>query len=132
MQVLRFALVGLGSNLLLFGAYLLLTAVGVRYLAAVVVSYALGILMSFVSNKSWTFRYRGAGRKAFARYLAVYLCGLGLNLLVLYVLVERFALPHPLCQGVLVLVFAATFFLLQKFWIFPAQQPADAPRAARA
>ena len=123
-QLVRFGLVGLFTNMLLYILYLALTSLGVGYLLSVVVSYAGGILISFVSNKSWTFKYSGSGRTAFARYFSAYLAGLGLNLLILYILVDRFGLPHQLCQGFLILLFAASFFLLQKWWIFPAEKSA--------
>jgi putative flippase GtrA len=121
-QLIRFGIVGLASNASLYLLYLLLTASGVQYLLAVIVSYGIGIVISFASNRSWTFGFRAPGHAAFVKFVSAYLGGLVLNLLLLYLLVDRLGLSHQVCQGVLILLFAGTFFLLQKFWIFNAKK----------
>jgi putative flippase GtrA len=118
-QFVRFGLVGLGSNIILYLVYLLCTYLGMSYLLAVVISYFVGIVASFFSNKGWTFTYRGNAKAAFTRYVLVYLIGLALNLFLLYTLVERFLLRHEIVQGILIAVFAILFFIVQRTWIFP-------------
>jgi putative flippase GtrA len=66
-QFLRYALVGLGSNLLLYLAYLMLTALGVEHKTAMSFVYALGVTQTFFFNRAWSFQHKGAPRRAFVR-----------------------------------------------------------------
>lgn len=117
-EFLRFATVGLFSNALLFGLYLLLTDGGVGPRLAATLIYALGVFQTFVFNRSWSFRSDDAVGPAFGRYFAAYGFGYAINLLALFVLVDGAGLPHRWVQGFLILFLAAMLFLLQKFWVF--------------
>lgn len=117
-QSLRFAVVGLASNAVLYLAYLALTTTGLGPKLAMTLVYAIGVTQTFLFNKRWTFNHGGRHDTAFARYVSVYAGGYLANLLVLAWLVDDLGLPHQIVQGVMILVLAGCFFLLQKFWVF--------------
>lgn len=117
-QLTRYALVGLGSNLLLYLIYLALTAWGMGPKQAMSLLYVLGVVQTFVFNRKWSFRHQGGFHGAFARYLAAYAFGYALNLAVLWLAVDRLGLQHQVVQGVMILALAVLLFLLQKFWVF--------------
>jgi len=117
-QFLRYAVVGLASNLVLYFAYLGLTALGMGSKTAMSVLYVLGVAQTFLFNRKWSFGHDGALHGAFARYVAIYGFGYLFNLVVLWVAVDHMGLPHQVVQGVMILVLAAMLFLLQKFWVF--------------
>ncbi|MDP1653406.1 MAG: GtrA family protein [Rhodocyclaceae bacterium] len=117
-QFVRYALVGLASNLLLYLAYLVLTAGGLDPKSSMSLLYALGVAQTFLFNKRWSFRHGGMLGPAFARYCIAYGSGYAVNLLVLILLVDRMGYPHEIVQGVMVLSLAVMLFLLQKFWVF--------------
>ena len=117
-QSLRFIIVGLASNLILYLIYLVLTYVGIGHKTAMTLLYLIGTLQTFLFNKHWTFEYRGSSQVVFIRYLATYGFGYLLNLLVLMLLVDRLRLPHELVQGIMIFVLAGLLFLLQKIWVF--------------
>lgn len=125
-QFTRYALVGLGSNLLLYLAYLGLTAWGMQPKAAMSLLYALGVAQTFAFNRNWSFRHQGGLHGAFTRYLAAYAFGYLLNLTVLWLAVDQLGLPHQFVQGVMILTLAVLLFLLQKFWVFAAPTAATA------
>ena len=118
-QFLRYGVVGLGSNLLLYLAYLGLTHLGMGHKSAMTVLYAVGVAQTFLFNRTWSFRHQGRLHGAFARYVASYALGYLLNLTVLWLAVDRFGLPHQIVQGVMILTLAVMLFLLQKYWVFP-------------
>lgn len=118
-QFVRYAVVGLGSNGVLYLAYLALTTLGMGPKAAMSLLYALGVAQTFLFNRSWSFRHEGGFHGAFARYVASYAFGYLLNLAVLWVVVDRLGFPHQIVQGIMILTLAAMLFLLQKFWVFP-------------
>lgn len=118
-QFVRYSLVGLGSNLVLYLAYLLLTYLGMGPKSAMTLLYVLGVAQTFLFNRKWSFGHEGGLHSAFARYVASYALGYVLNLAVLWIAVDRMGLPHQIVQGVMILTLAVMLFVLQKFWVFP-------------
>lgn len=124
LQFVRYALVGLASNLLLYLAYLALTTAGIEPKLSMSLLYLVGVAQTFVFNKRWSFRHSGMHGIAFIRYCSAYGLGYVINLLVLVVLVDRMGYPHEIVQGGMVLLLAVMLFLLQKFWVFrPISSP---------
>lgn len=117
-QLIRYAVVGLMSNLLCYLAYLGLARLGMDPKLSMSVLYCVGVMQTFVFNRKWTFEHSGAQRTVFSRYCAAYGIGYLLNLSVLYVMVDLQGYPHQLIQGVMILVLAGMLFLAQKFWVF--------------
>lgn len=117
-QFLRYAVVGLGSNLLLYLAYLVLTTWGIGHKTSMTLLYALGVAQTFMFNRTWSFQHVGGLHSAFARYVAIYAFGYVLNLSLLWLFVDEIGLPHQIVQGILLLVLALLLFLLQKYWVF--------------
>jgi len=124
LQSLRFVLVGLASNLLLFLLYLLLITLGSGPKIAMTLLFVLGTMQTFIFNKSWTFAHRGFLQASFLKYVAIYSFAYLLNLTALLVLVDGFGYPHQCVQGGMILALALMLFLLQKFWVF--RMPATA------
>lgn len=58
-QFLRFCTVGLGNTAVDFAAFFLITLGGVPYLMAQALSYAAGVVNSYILNRTWTFRVAG-------------------------------------------------------------------------
>ncbi|MFZ1538487.1 MAG: GtrA family protein [Chromatiaceae bacterium] len=117
-QGLRFLLVGLASNLVLYLLYLLLTRVGLGPKTAMTWLFALGTLQTFLLNQRWTFHHRGLVPTTFIKYLVSYGCGYLMNLLALLLFVDVMGLPHQLVQGALIFGVAVLLFLAQKLWVF--------------
>jgi putative flippase GtrA len=117
-QFLRYAVVGLASNAILYAAYLALTGMGMEVKLAMTLLYALGVAQTFFFNKNWSFRHSGTHGPAFVRYCISYGLGYVVNLAALFVLVDRLGYPHQIVQGAMVLSIAVMLFLLQKFWVF--------------
>jgi putative flippase GtrA len=114
----RFAIVGIVSNAMLFVLYLVLTQLAMGHKLAASLAYAVGVSQTFLFNRSWSFRDGGALGPAFIRYLATYAFGYLLNMLVLVVLVDRMDYPHQWVQGAMILVLAVMLFVAQRFWVF--------------
>ena len=124
-QFLRYAVIGLGSNVILYLAYLLLTSFGLGHKTAMTLVYGVGTLQTFLLNRRWTFDDRRETHSTFFRYIITYTLGYLFNLGVLYILVDEVGLPHQMVQGVLIFVVAVFLFLLQKYWVFSGAQKED-------
>lgn len=124
-QFWRYAVVGLGSNALLFCLYVVLTSAGLAPIPAMSLMYALGVLQTFVFNRRWSFASRAAAPRAFASYVAAYAFGYAFNLAMLGLLHHYAGWPHQWVQGIAILLTAILLFLLQRHWVFRAE-PASA------
>ena len=117
-QFMRYVLVGLISNAILYGIYILLTSLGMGPKLAMSLLYGLGMIQTFVFNKQWSFRFNGAAAPALMRYATAYALGYGFNLAALILLVDQIGLPHQWVQGVMLFVIAIMVFLAQRYWVF--------------
>ncbi len=122
-QALRFLMVGLASNTLLYVLYLMLTFAGVGYKFAMTLLFAAGAVQTFMFNKQWTFSHRGFFQVTFYKYVAVYSLAYLLNLMVLLILVDKLRYPHQAVQAMTIIILALMLFLLQKYWVFRAPTP---------
>lgn len=125
-QLLRYAVVGLTSNALLYLSYLALTRVGIEPKLAMTLVFAAGVTYTFFLNKRWTFAHGGSVSRTYARYWVAYGAAYGLNLGLLALFVDRVGYAHEVVQGALILGNAALLFLLQKFWVFREAAPSAA------
>lgn len=114
-------LVGAISNLVLYIAYLGLTALGMEPKIAMSFLFVVGVGQSFFFNKRWTFGYSGAARKVLPRYALAYGGSYVLNLVLLAILVDRLEWPHQFVQAGAMGLNALLLFLLQRHWVFPQE-----------
>ena len=124
LQGIRFGIVGLTSNVVLYLFYLLLTAFGMGHKTAMSLLFAVGILQTFVFNKRWTFGHQGLLRSTFSKYVSIYSLAYILNFCALMVFVDYMGFPHQIVQGVMILCLALILFLLQRYWVFRTPEPA--------
>jgi putative flippase GtrA len=114
----RYAVVGVCSNAVLYGIYLLETRSGLGHELAATIVYGLGVLQTFIFNRRWTFKDEGLIGPSFRRYVSVYLLGYVLNLAGLIALVDWGGYPHQLAEGIMIIVVALLLFALQSRWVF--------------
>ena len=127
-QFIRYVIVGLASNAVMYIAYIVLTLVGMGPKLAMSLLYGIGVLQTFVFNKNWSFRFEGAATPVLVRYATVYAVGYVIQFLALMLLVDQIGLPHQWVMGALILFIALLLFLAQKFWVF---RQASAPMLGR-
>ena len=133
-QGIRFIIVGIVSNLLLYLLFLMLTALGLGHKSAMTLLYLVGVAQTFVLNKHWTFEFHAPIRSSLGRYLTVYASGYLVNLSLLAIFVDNLGLPHALVQGVTIPLLALGLFWAQRYWVFtgggfPRRGSLTTPRA---
>jgi len=117
-QFMRFAMVGILSNSILYFLYLGLVGQGVDHKWAMTIGYLLGVTQTFLFNKKWSFADRGSPAKGFFRYVVVYGVIYCVSLFILVVGVDVLGYPHEIVQGGNTLFCAFLSFGLQKYWVF--------------
>jgi putative flippase GtrA len=119
-QLFKFGVVG-GSgyviNLIAFS--LLVKGAGVQHIAAAVLAFCVAVSNNFLLNRIWTFRgtVGHAGFQA-ARFLAVSVGALGINLVLLYLLADVAGLGELPAQAIAVAMAMPFNFLGNKLWTF--------------
>ncbi|MCC9596333.1 MULTISPECIES: GtrA family protein [unclassified Rubrivivax] len=128
-QVLRFLIVGVLNTAVGLGTiYLLKWAGGFGDVAANACGYAVGLCVSFVLNRRWTFADRGRRAPAVMRFLLVFAIAYGFNLLTLLHLRDAWHIDAYLAHALATVPYTVTFFLGSKFFVFRSVAPAI-PRA---
>lgn len=120
-QFARYAAIGIASNALSYVLYLALTQLGWGPKLTMSLLYGLAVLQTFAFNKRWTFQHRGLHSVVFARYCMAYGFGYATNLAMLALFVDRLGYPHQAVQAVMIILLAVMLFLLQKHWVFQAE-----------
>ncbi len=120
LQLLKFGLVGASGYLINLGVFALLSSyLGVYHLLAAVGAFCVAVTNNFLWNRYWTFG-PGEGPAHFqaARFFAVSLASLGLNLVVLQALVASGVVGELGAQAIAVAVAMPFNFLGNKLWTF--------------
>lgn len=116
----RYVLFGLASNFLIYCVYLSITAFGMEHKLAMTILYLIGTFISYLGNKTWTFRYKGKISTSFIKFISLYLFGYLINLLLLFYFVDLLNYPHQLVQIIAVIFLAVLLFFLSRFFVFPS------------
>lgn len=126
---LRFAVVGVGSNLSLYLLYLLVTWLGIGHKTAMTGLYLVGMVQTFMLNRVWTFDYKGKIGGAMRRFIVAYALGYMVNFGMLRLFVDAMSLPHQAVQALAIFVVAVMMFMLQRRWVFSTAGKYDRERA---
>ena len=115
-ELVKFNLVGGFNTALTYGFYASLVYLGVDYTYALASEYILGTLVGF-----WRFTF-GHHEKTtstlFGKMVITVLITFGINLAVLWVLVEHFGLDQYLSQFLALCLVVISQFVGQKFFVF--------------
>ena len=117
-QFMRFALVGILSNGVLYLVYLGIVNQGLDPKLAMTITYLIGVTQTYVFNKKWSFEDRGSNSKGFFRYIIVYVVMYGISFFILMTGVDVLGFPHEIVQGGNILFCAILSFGFQKYWVF--------------
>jgi putative flippase GtrA len=117
-QFFTYALVGVLTNLFVYGLYLLLTYWWGAPKLTMTTLYLLGASIGFHANRRFTFRHDGGIGVTGVRYLLAQVAGYLLNLLLLLVFVDWFEFPHQIVQAIAIIVVAIFLFVVLRIFVF--------------
>ena len=120
-QAARFGAVGLVNTAIGLGAIWGAMAFGVAAIPANIFGYVVGLIISFVLNRGWTFR-RGSApmqvRIAAPRFAGSFVVAWLLNIGVVWIGLQTTVISPYLLQLAGVLTYSVTFFFLCRIWVF--------------
>jgi dolichol-phosphate mannosyltransferase len=121
-QLFKFGVVGASGYVVNIIAFALLTQAGdMHHIPAAICAFLVAVTNNFLWNRQWTFRAEAPGRHPAhqgARFLAVSVIGLGVNLVVLEALVTGVELSELPAQAIAVAVAMPVNFIGNKLWTF--------------
>lgn len=118
LPILRYAVVGVACNAFGYAAYLALTWLGVPFKLAMSFLYAIGICVSFLGNRNWTFEHCGNVAGAVWRFGLAHAAGYFFNLGLLTVLVDKLGYPHEWVQATAIFVVGGFLFVVFRLFVF--------------
>jgi putative flippase GtrA len=119
-QLLKFGIVGGSGYLINLGVFALLADnLGIHYLVAAIVAFAVAVSNNFLWNRYWTFG-PGEGSAGFqaVRFFAISLASLIINLAALKVLIAGAGMGEIPAQAIAVALAMPFNFLGNKLWTF--------------
>jgi len=118
-QLCKFGLVGGSGYLINLAVFALLVGLGLHHVVAAVGAFCVAVTNNFLWNRYWTFG-PGDGPAHFqaARFFAVSLASLGLNIAVLELLISNHLTGELTAQAIAVAVAMPFNFLGNKLWTF--------------
>jgi putative flippase GtrA len=123
--VLRFGMIGGLNNLLSYGIFVVLTLTGMPSISAATITYVTGMAVSYLANRSFTFRHSGSARHSVLRFIVVNIAGYAVNITILAVFVELIGWNALVVQLGAIVVVATGIYLGMRFWVFRATGAPD-------
>lgn len=120
-EFIRYAAVGVGTNVCGFLIYVLFTTLGVSPVLTISIFYPIYLGLAFYLNKKWSFSHKGHISRTAVKYLIAYFCCYILNVAVLKFFNEYLGYSHLIVQAITIIVMALLLFLVQKYWVFKLQ-----------
>jgi len=121
----RFLVVGvLNTGLGLAVIFAAKALLGRGDVAANMLGYGVGLAVSFVLNRSWSFAHRGAVLPALVRFLGAFLLAYAINLTTVLMLIRVAEVNSYLAQAIGVVPYTLVFFAASRFLVFVPRRTA--------
>ena len=119
MSFLRFSAVGVINTALgLAIIFALMRFGGVQYIVANAVGYAVGTVVSFVLNRSWTFYHKGPVLGSAVRWVLVIAIAYGANVCAVILSHEYFGIDRYISQGLGMVAYTGLSYIGGRFFAF--------------
>ena len=117
-EFMRFCLVGVVNTGVDFTVFAVLSNLGVLLLVAQCVSYACGVLNSFLLNRTWTFKGHGQSHGQLIRFVALNLGTLTITYGLLVYFHNSLAWPLLVCKLLATGASLGINYVGSRLWIF--------------
>ncbi len=117
-QFIKFITVGVLNTLIGLAVFYFFSFLGFHYSLALGLSYGVGIINSYIWNKKWTFQGKGNVFVEMLRFVLIYLCSYLINLLLMYIFVEKIDIVPEISIVITLLLTTAISFIGHKLWSF--------------
>ena len=121
-QFLKFGLVGVSNTIISYFTYLILVLLGMHYMPANGIAFAVSVLNSFYWNNKYVFAEEKEKRKWYLvlakTFIAYGFTGLFLNSVLLYLEVDLWQINELLAPLINLIITIPLNFIINKFWAY--------------
>lgn len=118
-KFIKFGLVGVLNTLINWIIFAVLNFVGVYYIVANVIAYAIATANSYIWNSKWVFKYNGKDKKETTiKFVILNLIGLALNTAILYFLVDILLFNKLIGLVITTVIVMLINYIVNKIWVF--------------
>lgn len=121
-NLVLYVLIGGFSSFLDFCMFVLLTRAGINFIQANVCSVIIGIVVSFLLNRSYNFKVWDNPKKRFVVFVSIGLMGMLLSNFILYLGIELFRMKEQIVKLASIILVGIFQFLLNKLLTFRQKQ----------
>ena len=125
LRLMRFGIIGAAAAAIHYWCVILLVELGgMAPLHANICAFAIAFWCSYFGHRHWTFADRrgNSALASFLRFLATALLGFILNQWLFYLLLTHLRLPYFISLAIVMLIVAASTYLLSRLWAFRAEE----------
>ncbi|WP_295442955.1 GtrA family protein [uncultured Thiodictyon sp.] len=120
-QLIRYGVVGVLSNLAGYLVYIGVTWLGVGPKTAVSILYPVAVFVAYFGHARYTFADTERSSDGVFRYVVSHVFGYVTNLAALFVLHDLLGFPHELVQLFTIFLVSGFLFFLFKYYVFAEQ-----------
>ena len=119
LQFSKFIIVGLSNTLITLAIIFFCSAViKLDYRISNFVGYIIGLINSFILNKSWTFKSKNRLHKEIIPFLAMFFVCYFINLSTVIFFKELLEINNLISQGSGMIIYTITNYFGNKYWAF--------------
>jgi putative flippase GtrA len=123
-QFSRFLIVGVFNTLLGYSIiFACMYLAGMAPETSNIAGYAVGLVVSYILNRNYTFSSSQSRRGEIVRFLAVFVVAYASNFAILLILIHKIGIHKGVSQIVAGLVYVIASFLMNKYYVFKAYKP---------
>ncbi len=117
-QFIKYAIIGILTNLIGYLGYLLFTDLGADPKVVVSIMYPIGVLGGYFGNSNITFPEAKSNLAVSIKYFFIHFLGYGLNLSLLYLFVDNLGYSHRIVQAIAIIMVAIFLYASFKYFVF--------------
>ena len=119
-QFMKFGIVGVIAFVIDYGVMIFLTEVfGVPYLISTTISFVVSVIFNYFASMRFVFKRKGdmSRRREFIIFIVLSVCGLGINDLLMWLMVDSLYIDYRLSKIVVTVVVAVWNFVTRKIFL---------------
>ncbi len=119
-QLIKYCVVGVfGAIIDIVALWFLVEICQIYYLTSATISFILAVINNYFLNKYWTFKDESKRHFAqFANFFLISVIGLFINLVIIYLLVEKLAIYYLISKFIAIIIVTFWNFLMNKYITF--------------
>ncbi|RDU56684.1 GtrA family protein [Helicobacter sp. MIT 99-5507] len=117
-KFVRYLIIGVFNTAIGYGIIFILMAFLVIPEIANIIGYIIGIIISYVLNKIYTFRTKTKSKKEFFRFVICMICSYLINFIVLVILYRNFGVDKYIATIIASVFYTISGYIFSKYFAF--------------